>query len=57
MTFFWPDDDEDVLHWDDDDDYLNKDDLLICQCPYCTCAGESLAGGPCDDCLSGAHQG
>lgn len=42
----------------DDDDYDELDDIATCCCSLCYCHQRvSVAGGTCNDCFAGSHQG
>jgi hypothetical protein len=38
------------------DDADDEDLDLTCSCPLCFCSNITIAGEPCIDCMSGAHQ-
>lgn len=42
---------------DDSEDDYPIGDPPQCSCPYCHCHNDTIAGGICDMCAEGAHQG
>lgn len=45
---------------DENDDYEDQDydsEYGTCGCPFCFCGNRTLAGGVCNNCLCGEHQG